>query len=271
MKVDPADATVAAARGPATRRVDADRLAELEEERHFLLASLDDLEREREAGDLDETDYSALQDGYTARAAAVLRELADGRAELARRPPRRWGRLVAIGAGITVVAIAAGIAVAASSGQRLPGQSLSGDVADTVNVALAEARALQNTDPRAAIARYDDVLKVEPDNPEALTYRGWLVARVGSAAGAADLVERGEELLDRAIAVAPTYADPYCFKAVIQFRYRADAAAAKAPVDTCLAANPPQVVRALVEGLQAEIDAALAGGANPPAPATTSP
>ena len=65
-------------REPAQRssgRHDPDRLAELEEERAFLLRSLDDLDRERDAGDLDEHDYVELRDGYTARAAAVLREL----------------------------------------------------------------------------------------------------------------------------------------------------------------------------------------------------
>ena len=181
-----------------------------------------------------------------------------------RRPParrsrrRRWGRIAAIAGGIAVVAVAAGIAVAAFSGQRLPGASVSGDSADSVNAKLAEARSLQESDPKSAIDRYDEVLKVDPDNAEALTYRGWLVARVGATAGAGDLVDRGEQALDRAIAVSPTYADPYCFKAIIEFRYRGDAAAAKGPVDICLAANPPQVVRSLVEGLQAEINAALA-------------
>jgi hypothetical protein len=250
--------------------------AELEEERQFLLRSLADLERERAAGDLDDDDYAELRDGYTARAATVLRELDADRSDRvepvdppATPVPRRWARWVAVGAGLVAVAVAAGIGVAASSGQRLPGQSVSGDVAESVNTLLAEASALQNTDPRAAIDRYDAVLKVDPDNAEALTYRGWLVARVGSAGGAADLVDRGEELLDRAIAVAPGYADPYCFKAIIEFRYRGDAAAAKAPVDRCLDANPPQVVRGLVEGLQQEIGAVLAGTGTTEPPSTT--
>ena len=59
----------------ATRRAaDADR-APLEEQRDFLLRSLEDLEREHEAGDIDDHDYEALRDDYTVRAAAVLRAL----------------------------------------------------------------------------------------------------------------------------------------------------------------------------------------------------
>lgn len=49
--------------------------AALEEERDFLLRSLDDLEAEHAAGDLDRHDYETLRDTYTARAADVLRRL----------------------------------------------------------------------------------------------------------------------------------------------------------------------------------------------------
>ena len=76
--------------------VDLDELARLEEERGFLLRSLDDLERERAAGDMDDVDYTTLRDGYTARAAAVLRAIEAGRADLPPRRPRRWGRIVAV-------------------------------------------------------------------------------------------------------------------------------------------------------------------------------
>ena len=52
----------------------------------FLLRSIDDLEREHDAGDVDEHDFAALRDGYVARAAAVLREIDEGKAAL---PPKR--------------------------------------------------------------------------------------------------------------------------------------------------------------------------------------
>ena len=60
--------------------MDPDELARLEEERRFLLRSITDLEREYEAGDVDDDDYQTLMDGYTARAAAVMRTIDDGRA-----------------------------------------------------------------------------------------------------------------------------------------------------------------------------------------------
>ena len=52
------------------KTADPDSLAHLEEEREFLLRSLRDLEREREAGDIDDDDYRTLHDDYTARAAS---------------------------------------------------------------------------------------------------------------------------------------------------------------------------------------------------------
>ncbi len=39
----------------------------LEDQRDLLLASLTDLEREHEAGDLSDADYTVLRDRYTAR------------------------------------------------------------------------------------------------------------------------------------------------------------------------------------------------------------
>ena len=51
------------------------RQDELRGERDVLLASLEDLERERDAGDLSEEDYALLRGRYTARAAEVLRAL----------------------------------------------------------------------------------------------------------------------------------------------------------------------------------------------------
>jgi len=241
------------------RRADLDRLAELEEERSFLLRSLDDLDREHEAGDIDETDYTTLRDGYTARAAAVLRAIESERAALPSRPRRNWRRIALWTAVVVLVAVAAGVLVAWASGDRLPGDTSSGDIAQNVTAKLAEARSLQASDLKGAVQRYDEVLQVEPDNPEALAYRGWLVALVGAQANASDLVQKGEQSLRRAMQVAPSYADAFCFEAIVRFRMLADAAGASAPVRQCLALDPPQDVLGLVQGLKQEIDGAVAG------------
>lgn len=61
----------------------------LEEDRDHLLRSLRDLERGWEAGDLEERDYLALKEDYTARAAAVLRAI-EASAAPPPAPPPFW-------------------------------------------------------------------------------------------------------------------------------------------------------------------------------------
>jgi hypothetical protein len=74
----------------SARAGDVDR-GHLEEERDFLLRSIEDLEAERAAGDIDESDYRALHDDYTARAARVLRRLEQVRSP---KPASPAGRAV---------------------------------------------------------------------------------------------------------------------------------------------------------------------------------
>jgi tetratricopeptide (TPR) repeat protein len=240
--------------------IDADALAELEEERRFLLSSISDLDREHAAGDIDDADYQALLDGYTARAADVLRAIERGRAALPPRPPRRWGRIALGWGAAAVLAVGAGVLVARASGDRGASDEATGGITDSVASTLSRARQLERDDPVGAIELYDAVLAQDPDNAEALTYLGWLEVRTGAQTGAADLVEAGEANLSRAIEVAPDYADPWCFTAIVRFRVHDDAAGAKAAIEQCTAANPPQAVAALLAGLEAEIDAALASG-----------
>ena len=111
----------------APRLPDGER-EQLEEERDFLLRSLDDLELEHESGGIDDESYAELHDDYTARAAAAIRALRDGvdnRPEPA--PPVPVKRRVAIIAAVVVFAIVAGVALAAALGARLPGQTASGN------------------------------------------------------------------------------------------------------------------------------------------------
>jgi hypothetical protein len=71
---------------------------------------------------------------------------------------------------------------------------------------LAEARQLLGVNPQQAIIRYQQVRELDPNNAEALTYMGWLIAQSGTSTAAA-----GAEFLRGAIKIDPTYADPHCF------------------------------------------------------------
>ena len=71
-----------------SEHLDAERRRQLEEERDFLMRSLDDLELEHESGGIDDESYAELHDDYTARAAAVIRALRDGVDVTPPPPPR---------------------------------------------------------------------------------------------------------------------------------------------------------------------------------------
>src|SRR2546421_6333086 len=105
--------------------VDLDALADLEEQRRFLLQSLKDLDRERDAGDIDESDYRTLKDDYTARAAAVLHAIEENKTGLVEqrqtRRRRRSTKVTAlVVAAVVALAIGGGAVGGADSGERGP-------------------------------------------------------------------------------------------------------------------------------------------------------
>jgi hypothetical protein len=252
-------------------RIDPDRLAELEEERRFLLRSLTDLEREHAAGDVDDEDYRTLRDGYTVRAAAVLRAIEEGRAALPPAPRRSWTRVVAGVVVVLAVAVGMGWFVARSSGQRLPGQEITGAApGGGIGPLLAQARQLLGTDPLAAQSIYDQVLAERPDHPEALTYSGWLLAvnAQGASPEVRDLaLDTSVTLLERAIESDPSYADPHCFLAIITANFLGDAEGGLVWAEECLAADPPADMRSLVEQFVLRLTEESTGGPTP----TTAP
>lgn len=227
-----------------------DQLASLESERGFLLRSLRDLEAEHGAGDVDADDYVTLRDGYTARAAAVLRQLDDGRAALRRRAPRNWRRMIVVAVTLVVFVAGAGWLVARSSGQRLPGDVGSGGVADTsVSGLLARARsAFSAGDIAGALDGYEAVLDASPGDPEALSYSSLILFMTSSNLPdevSERAIEVAKQRLDEAVDSDPSYADPHCFRALIASGVDDDADTADTERDRCLALDPPADVLAI--------------------------
>ena len=238
-----------------------ERRDQLREEREFLLTSLADLEREFAAGDVADDDYVSLKDSYTARAAIIIRELSDIEQRIVRKPigwgPFAWSALVVL------LAITAGVVVARNTGERLPGQGMTGAIDDgSVSSLLVQARSMGMTDIPGVLDLYSRVLTVEPDNIEALTYFGWFTVlsstQEADAASAATRLQNGMLLLRQATIADETYPDAHCFLGIAFFRFIDDAASAQPEMDACLAENPPAEVASMVQGLVTQIDDAVA-------------
>lgn len=180
-----------------------------------------------------------------------------------RAAPRPVSRRVAWAAAVLLVAVGAGWLVGRQAGERLPGQSLTGGIDDSTASLLARARASTFADPAAALDLYAEVLALDPDQVEALTYRGWLVWLVARGSQDASLRDRAVAGvvadLERATALDPEYADAHCFLGIVRFRHAGDAPGAKVALDACAARNPPAEVRSFVDAIRAEVDAAAGG------------
>ena len=264
----------------------------LEQERDFLLRSLDDLEDERAAGSIDDASYRALHDDYTARAAAVIRALRDGVDTRPDAPRSSWIRRSLVIGGLLIFAVAAGVTLALALGARLPGQTASGNSGEPrtpartadrrarLEAAVTEnpgdigsrlllARFLESDDDLpGALEQYDEVIRIDPTNADALAQSGrilYLTAAQASATDAADLVDAARSRLDRSIDLDPELADPRFFRAIVLANEFGDFTAAQADLQRYLVAAPDGTFADQARQLLADVTNALES------PASTSP
>ncbi len=263
-----------------------DELAALDDEQATLLRSLTDLDAEYAAGDLDDADYTALRDDYVARTAEVIRrraKIADGfelRVTVARSARSRWRTPVAVAATL-VAAVGAGVAVARFAGERVGDQGLTGTVnaaganrSAEVDRLLKQAQDQLASDPFASLKSYDAVLAIDPQNPEATAYGGWLLRIVAQSAEGAqrdELISRAKTRLDDAVAVAPDYPDARAFRGVLLLRDLDDPVAASKDFDALDALDPPPFVKQLVSSAREEAASATTTAETTPTPTTTAP
>ncbi len=224
-------------------RYNPDTIAALEDELDVQLRSLDDLEAEHRAGDLDDADYETLRNDYTVRVADTMRRLdhQQGLVETGRR--RRLNPLVIV--ALVAFAAGAGWLLARSTGERGVNDILTGGIASTRQRVFDCQELAADNQIVDALRCLDGALLEDPDNPEALTYRGWyLILTISSAEAAgeeeqaAELLETGLTYLDRAVAIDPTFPDARAFRSVVYDRL-GDSAAACTEVNDLVALNPP--------------------------------
>jgi tetratricopeptide (TPR) repeat protein len=215
--------------------IPAERFGDLENERDFLLRSLEDLDDEHSAGEVSEEDYERLRDQYTARAAQVLRAL-DVAASPAGEPSlaaetqeeekgsharKRSQWLLVGGIGFVVAGLAVAL-IALNTGNRLPGNTETGGV--SLAPAQAEARELDQAtvleeggNYSEAIKVFEEVLAQDPDNVEALASAGWLEFEAGVLGTNTSSLEEGETEEERAVTLDPAEPVPHAYLGSMYF------------------------------------------------------
>lgn len=261
---------------------------QLERERDFLLRSLDDLERERDKGTIDDESYERLHADYTARAAAVLRTLRDGVDSRPTAPPVSRRRRVLTVVGIVGFAAILGVVLAAALGARLPGETSSGNTGsasnDTVTVKERRAR-LERTvaanpndvgsrlllaqfleadsDFTGALQQYAAVLAIDPENAESEAQSGRILYITAQAAAktapdrAAELVNQSLARLNHAIELDPGYANARYFRAIVLANEFGAFSAAQSDLQRYLVMAPNGGFATDVRNLLAQVTTAL--------------
>lgn len=246
--------------------------AELVDEAAFLRLSLEDLDRELEAGELERADYEELRARYEDRARAVSdaleqQEEGPGAPLRPRRlPPRRRLRLatrrhrLALGWGATacfaVAGTLLGLAVAGVAPFTQASPALSAQ--SRIDIELAEAGVLaSHGHVSLAITTYEKVLAIDPEQPEALTDGGWLVRLAGLASSRPTLVDEGDREIAAAAALDPGYALAHGYDGVALIEDQRDPRAAVAMFQVMLADHPSTALVASVRPEAAKAFAAL--------------
>lgn len=138
----------------------------------------------------------------------------DGDVAAGRSAPgrRRW---ILTGVGVALVAAGASWAVASSSSTRLAGQPITGSSAVLSPAQLqadlqAASADSSRGDDLSAVKEYQKILSVEPDQVDALTGEGWVLAQTQQPA----LLQQGLQLLQRAELAQPGYPPAHVYRGI---------------------------------------------------------
>jgi tetratricopeptide (TPR) repeat protein len=272
----------------------------LEAEKVQSLMAIRELDWDRQAGLLPEADYAALRIRWEAQASAVLRQLdalpppaAPAIRETTPAAPVPWTQrpLVLAGGALGLLLfgiVLGGLAVrhtapappaamppeatveaAPEAGPGAPGAGEARPIPKAMLEGMLRA-AHQSLDAgryQEAITAYKAVLKREPQNVEAITHLGIILALAGHTDAAL-------EALDRALAIAPDYAHALWDKGRILQEQRQDYAGAIVAWERFIKIVPQGPDRDQAVARLREARARLAGGtpaSRPAAPATSKP
>ncbi len=260
----------------------ADLRGALDADKLVALRALRELALEHAAGHIAEDDYAELRARYEARASVILKRL-DALPPPAGAPaapppgagPVPWTRRPLVLAGSALGLVGFGVllgtlvvrssqpeppaAPAAAASEPAPPvaegeRSRSGPIPKPMLEGMLQAAhaSLDAGRYQEAIAAYKAVLGREPDNVDAITHLGVILAIAGHAEGAL-------EAFDRALALQPGYPHALWDKARVLYELRQDYAGAIAAWEQFLRVAPPGEDRQRAESRIREARARLAG------------
>ncbi len=269
----------------------------LEDRREFLLRSLDDADREHDAGDLGDDDYRVLcrrDQELLADVEARLAELAapsSGDAERTDEPTATEGperehrprsllrrlllrrRKWMLVAGVAALVAAMVLLLVDVTAPRLPGQSATGSITlrgkALITQQVAQAATLVSEGHVVtALELYEKVLSENPKQPEALAEGGWLEWQTGSQTHDAALESAGQAMVTRATVVDPGFYAGHLYLGTIELLGADDPSAAVHEYQALLSEHPPAASLASAAGdiRQAFTDAGLPVPAGVPEP-----
>ena len=237
-------------------------------------------------------------DDVTSSEAEIENDAGDASKSVDAGTGRLTGRLrrasVITVSALIVIGAAAGLLVARSTGLRLPGETISGEIDRSARSLLVDAqrqfasnqvkqaRATLNEifridrdlrgalllssrlhsaegDVLSALTDLDRILAADPLDTEALALRGWLLVRVPDP----ELIAIGIATLDAAVALDPAEFDPWVFRGYAARYIENDLAAAIRHYRVALDRNPPPAMVAQLESAISEMEAELETGLRP--------
>jgi len=154
-------------------------------------------------------------------------------------PSRGW---LMVG-GVALLAVLAGFGLARFSGERGINGQITGEIDRSTRGQVLECQQQgADGDLLGAVQCFDEVLVTNPDNTEALTYRGWYLTLASSSLPDGPerqaAQESGLDSVSRALEIDPGYPDGYAFRAVIMDRL-GDGEAVCADLSSLDDLNPP--------------------------------
>jgi tetratricopeptide (TPR) repeat protein len=192
--------------------LDPDALADLEDEREFLLRSLDDLDREYDSGNLDDDEYERLRDDYTARAAVVIRAIRSGLVVRPEAPHRTSGRSLAVIALTVVTIVVVAVILGRSLGERTSGGTATGNDQVEVDVTTTLPVAEELAAWQAQHDEYAQRVADSPDDAQAhLEYARFLMSPVPGSSGDLSPLVLAVQEYGRVVELDPTNVEAHAY------------------------------------------------------------